>query len=280
MADKTNIDSFLDQVPPLNKSGKVVGPAWEKMEPILKGILAQGADAITGLIDRLNEVDDGRDYPARYLLHGLAVYLGRSDQGKSRGVYQRALLAALASDWPESVREFLVRQIQVAGGAEAVPELARSLGSQKLRGPAIAALVAIGGTEAVGVLRKALENGGASDDRLALVQALGSFGDAGAAPALRSAAAGDDEPVADLALWALAEMGDAGAVGLAIKAAEATGSRRTRATDACLLLAERLAAAGKKEPAGRLYRHLRQSRTDPKENYVREAAERGLAAIG
>jgi hypothetical protein len=41
-------------------------------------------------------------------------------------------------------------------------------------------------------------------------------------------------------------------------------------------LAEQLAAADKKDLAGRIYIHLRDTRTDAEEQYVREAAERAL----
>ena len=39
-------------------------------------------------------------------------------------------------------------------------------------------------------------------------------------------------------------------------------------------------AAEKKKEAVRIYAHLRDTRSDPDERYVREAAEKGLAAAG
>ena len=49
-----------------------------------------------------------------------------------------------------------------------------------------------------------------------------------------------------------------------------------KATSACFLLAERLLAAGRKTEAARLYTHLRDTRTDPSELHIREAASRRL----
>jgi HEAT repeat protein len=80
------------------------------------------------------------------------------------------------------------------------------------------------------------------------------------------------------ARWALANMGDAGSVDLLLTAADdASDYERVKATKACLLLAERLLAEGEKERATSIYARLR---TGSDEAYVREAAEKGLAAAG
>ena len=56
------------------------------------------------------------------------------------------------------------------------------------------------------------------------------------------------------------------------------GWERIQAGKHCLVLAEKLTASGKKVEAAKIYTHLRDTRTDPSEKYIREAAERGLAA--
>ena len=81
------------------------------------------------------------------------------------------------------------------------------------------------------------------------------------------------------ALWGLARIADPSQADLVIKAADmATGYERIKATQACLLLAENLAAAGRRAEATRIYRHLLDTRTGDAEQYVRQAAEIGLAA--
>jgi hypothetical protein len=75
-------------------------------------------------------------------------------------------------------------------------------------------------------------------------------------------------------------MGDAGAVERLIQAADVEpGWERIEATKHCLVLAEKLAAAGDKAGADKIYAHLRDTRTDPQEKYIRDAAQRGLAAM-
>ncbi len=58
----------------------------------------------------------------------------------------------------------------------------------------------------------------------------------------------------------------------------ATGYERIKATQACLLLGENLVAAGRRTEATRVYRHLLDTRTGESEQYMRQAAEIGLAA--
>jgi hypothetical protein len=43
-------------------------------------------------------------------------------------------------------------------------------------------------------------------------------------------------------------------------------------------LAERLLAAGKKAESQKIYAHLQKTRSDPSERYIRDAAEKALAA--
>ncbi len=59
-------------------------------------------------------------------------------------------------------------------------------------------------------------------------------------------------------------MGDAGSVDALIKAADGDpGWKRIQATKNCMVLAEKLAAAGKKSEAARIYAHLEKTRSDP-----------------
>jgi len=62
-----------------------------------------------------------------------------------------------------------------------------------------------------------------------------------------------------------------------IKAADVDpGYERIKATSNALLLAERLLAAGKKAYAVKIYAHLKETRTDPSEKYVRDIAAGAL----
>ena len=99
----------------------------------------------------------------------------------------------------------------------------------------------------------------------------------GGAERIRELVTADDATLRQVAARALADMADAGAVEPLLKAADiAKGFDRTKQTGACLQLAEKLLILGRKKEANRIYKHLRDTRKDPAEAYIRETAEHGL----
>jgi hypothetical protein len=96
---------------------------------------------------------------------------------------------------------------------------------------------------------------------------------------MRAALKDTDREIRLAAAMGLAKIGDTGAPDLLLKAADGSqGWERIEMTKFCLVLAENLAAAGRKSDAAKIYTHLRDTRKDPTEKYICEAAERGLAA--
>ena len=116
--------------------------------------------------------------------------------------------------------------------------------------------------------------------KLTVIQNLGVLGDTGSVKQLKAAISDEDREIRLAAGWALANIGDSGAADLLLDAADAKDTyERAKATKTCLLLAERLAAAGKKEQAVKIYKHLRDAREGSDESYVCEAANEGLSKI-
>ncbi|MFP6893428.1 MAG: hypothetical protein VCA18_06730, partial [Opitutales bacterium] len=116
---------------------------------------------------------------------------------------------------------------------------------------------------------------------LTITQALGVLKVNNAAERIRELVTADDAALRQVAARALADMADAGAVSPLLKAADtAKGFERTKQTGACLQLAENLLSLGRMKEATRIYQHLHDTRKDPGEAYIREAAERGLKQAG
>jgi len=165
----------------------------------------------------------------------------------------------------------------VAGGKEVAAALGKMLEDEELYEPAAQALVAIG-DGAAEQLQNALPKV-KGKMKLTIIQNLGVLRDAESVDALKNALGDDDREIRLAAGWALANIGDAGSVDLLPKATDAKGTyERNTATKACLLLAERLLEAGRKEPAVKIYEHLRDTRNGLDEAYIRAAAEKGLAS--
>ncbi len=279
-----NVAEFVEQIPDADKPGqasKFTGPDPEAAEKIYSAILAGGRPAIDDLIAlvRTPADPDFRNYKAAYVLHGLAVYAGRPGKEKERELLTEVIAANLdRGSHSNEVKKLLVRELQAAGGKEVAGTLAKLLNHPELCEPAAQALLAIrqGAAEHFRSALPAAEG----PCRLTIIQALGVLRDASSTDAIQGALTAEDREVRIAAAWALANSGsESSAAALLKKADSAEDWERIQVTKACLLLAEKLVAAGKKEAAGRIYSHFQQTRTDPADAYVRKIADENLGKL-
>ncbi len=277
MAPSSELKELVHALPEANKKGMLHDIKEGQVEGVVDTIHAGGRKNIVGLIDMIKEPGAGDDYKQWYALQVLAVRLCDPKDKTKQTAFADILAAELGGDRPAGVRTRLIRLLQVCGSGKHAPAIGKALGEKELCEPAAQALLSIG-DGAVEQFRAALPKltGGC---RLTVIQALGVLRDTQSAPALREALGDNDRAIRLAAAWGLANMGDADSTALLLKAADAAGWERIKATKACLLLAERLAAAGKKDAAGKIYTHLKKTRTDPSERYVAEAATAGQAAL-
>lgn len=252
----------------------------DKIENAVAEIQKRGPHAVGGLVGMLVEPlqgDDVQPIKAKYALHVLGLCVSKMPGDEARRDYALALASQLGAERSKGVRKYVIQKLQAFGRKEVVAALGKFLTDADLCAAAAMALVAIrdGAAEP---LRAALAQA-KGPCRLAVVQALGALADAGSADALQKALADTDREVRIAAGWGLANIGADAAAGTLTKAADASeGWERIQMTKACLLLSERLVAQGKKDKAKAIYAHLRDSRKDPSEAYVRDAAEKALAA--
>jgi HEAT repeat protein len=272
-------------MPDSDKPGETstfTGPEPGVAHDIYAAILAGGRDSLLELIALLCDPNDPgpKDFRAEYVLHGLAVYVGRPGNEEQLRTLADTLASQLGSkEVPKAVQGLLIRELQVVGDAKAVEPLGKMLADEDLCEYAAQALVAIG-PGAAGQLRSALGKV-KGRCRVTLVQNLGvARGGGRTARLLRKCLSDQDRDVRLAAAWALAKMGDAASVDSILKMANAEpGWERIKATQACLVLAENLKAAEKNKDAARIYAQLRDTHTGEGEQYVREAAEKALAAM-
>jgi len=249
-----------------------------KIEKAVAEIAKGGKDNVLAIIDMLDEPGSGRDAKPHYALHCLANYVLQGKEETARAEFSAALASQLSGGRSKYIRGFLCQELQWAGRREAVPALAKLLLDEELADPAAMALVAIrdGAAEA---LRAALSNA-RGRCRLVILHSLAALADRQAMDAFERALQAPDREVRLAAGAGLANLGAASASEALLKAADVPpGWERIRQTKHCLVLAEKLSAAGKRTEAAAVYGRLRASRSDPAERYVREAAERGLAAL-
>jgi HEAT repeat protein len=279
MKPNEQLASLIKRFPGSSNQAITDQAASEEVQRLVEEMLAAGAEMIGDLADLI--VDPAKSTPddakARFLLHAAVVQLGAGGKETQRKQLAAALADALAADRPKEVAACLIRELQWIAGSENAAALGKFLNDETLCDDAARALANIGGEAAAAQFRERLSKV-AGKQRLAILQHLGTLRDSKSAEALQSAAADADVQVRITAVWALANLGEPSAVDVALKAADAQGHERVQHTKSCLLLAERLAEGGHKTEARRIYRSLRETRSDASEAYVREAAERKLAA--
>ena len=259
---------ILDQVPFQDAA------TAEKMMKQLAALGAQGVRDVAALLVEPGPIDDSK---ARYAMHGLAVYVGRPGAQGERKVFCTVLGELLGEATPKSIQAFLIQQLRLAGGAESISAISKALPDERLCEDAAHALVSIGGEQAKAAFRKALPKA-KGKGRATIIQNLGVMRDATAVPELLKAAKDTDRDVRLAAVYALANIGDTAASETLLVASGARSAyERAVATDAVLLLAQRLGDAGNSKEAARIYRTLWKQRTDPAERHVRCAAILGLA---
>jgi HEAT repeat protein len=281
-----SIKSLVNQMPTPQPNERGILSKVDR-EATLKAVAelrAGGAEAVTELVAMLVEPGKGNDHQARYAIHALSLYvcgLGGRDRNESdRKSFAESLATNLDGDRPAAVKEFILRELQVCGGAEVVAAIGKCLADRALTDAAASALAAIGGAAAALEFRRVL-SAADSRQRLITVQNLGVLRDKESVKALVAATSDADVEVRTAACWALANIGDPAGIDACLAAAEkADGYERIQAGKSRLLFAERLREAGNKSQAQQVLGHLKKTSADDSESYLREIAERELAEIG
>lgn len=273
------IAELVDQVPALDKRGTFTGTTWEEALPLFDGVLAAGRSGVVAVVGMLKEIDDGADYKARYVLHGIAQYVGRPGKEAARALFIEALASTLGGEIPKGAQGYVARQLQVIGSKDSAPALGKLLADPELCEYAAQALLAIR-AGAVEQFRKALPDlkGGT---KLTVLQALGVLADAESADAFKKALTDPDLDTRLAGAWGLARIGAADAADLLAKMATAKEDwEGIKATSAALLLAENLLAKGNKPIAAKIYKHLLSNRPEGARAYLEEVAAEGLRQAG
>lgn len=279
MAVSEQLKALVEQMPDPDGQGMYTENIdKEKIDTAIAAIHAGGRENVQGLIEMLGEPGSDQDVKPHYALHVLANHTVATRDENGRRALCEVVAAALAGDSSPYIKGFLCQTLQWFGRRESVAALGQLLTDQQLCDPAAMALVAIedGAAE---LLRAALP-AATGRCRLTILHSLAALADPGAAEAFKQALPDDDREVRLAAGAGLARLGDAGAIEPLLKAADVEpGWERVQSAKHCLVLAEKLAAAGKHSEARRIYQHLRDTRQDASEAYLREVADKALAAI-
>lgn len=276
MAASEQLKALVAQMPdPDNRKMFTQNIDKEKIDQAIARIEEGGRENVLGLIDLLGAPGTAEDVKPHYALRCLGNRALVTRNEKARLEFCQALATALEANQSTYVKSFLCQELQWAGRKESTPALGKLLLNEGLVEPAALALVGI--RDGAAEQFRAAWPQAKGKCRLNILHGLATLGDKASADTFRGALPDQEEQIRLLAAWGLARLGDAEAVDPLIQAADAAaGWERIQATKNCLLLAENLHASGRKKEAAKIYQHLANTRTDPAEAYIRDAAARGL----
>jgi HEAT repeat protein len=279
MAVAEQLKSLIDRMPTPDGRGMYTENIDKaKTEWAIARIYQGGRENILALIALLDTPGSAEDAKPHYALHSVLNHTLIVRDKKARLEFCDVLAESLGGELSTYNKSYLCQELQWAGGKEVAPALGKLLLDEELVEPAAMALVAIrigAAQQFIAALPKAK-----GKCRLNIVHGLAALGHCQTCSNLLEVLDDLDPEVRIAAGAGLAKAGNSVAVDAMIKAADvAPGWERIQATKNCLALAEMRLAAGSKDDAKKIYTHLRNTRTDPSEAYIREAAERALAAV-
>ncbi|RAJ10075.1 uncharacterized protein DUF1080 [Arenibacter echinorum] len=173
---------------------------------LMQEIIDLGEDGILKITDKLVPLGTGDDTKARYAIQSVAIYSGGEESKIQNGVVENALLNALGSASNNEVKTFLMDRLIYVGTDVSVPALSKYLSNNDLFKPALAALTAIGTTDASLAILEATEVGDVNK-QAAFIEALGALQFIPAEEVLKARVNSSSKIVQQRALMALAEIG-------------------------------------------------------------------------
>ncbi|HVA47317.1 MAG TPA: HEAT repeat domain-containing protein [Pirellulales bacterium] len=242
--------------------------------------------SVQELADQLNSNDQPTVYRAKRALADMAATAGAPGEAGERAELAAALAKAEtaknekgdAPKYSAKARGELARALGEVGGDREVPGLKETLNDFDAREMARVALDRMTCQAATDALADAALNAVGVEFRIGAINALGRRSGSQVVDVLKACAGDGDPEIRLAAAEALAGHSDATADPLIAALAQQPGPRaQLRATKARVRLAARLAGAGQKEAAKRIYEAIAQSDAAAAQ---KKAATIGLAQLG
>jgi hypothetical protein len=242
--------------------GQMPAENSQTQDELAAGLVELNPEATILLAKMLLPPDDPNDNAARYGLSALTHYTARDGAEAERAVYAAALIEALAVLPDKQNQAYLISQLQLAGKEEAVAPLAGYLNDDILCDDAARALLTIGGASVEAEFLAALDSAKGAG-RVTTLKALGELQSKPAAKNIASFADSNDRPTRDVALYALANIGDPASQKILSKASRTKDAyQRGQYTALYLMYAQRLAENGDVGRCARICTKLSQRKGD------------------
>jgi hypothetical protein len=211
----------------------------------MQEISLMGEDGYVTLISGLTDSRKGNNSLLEYAISGFSAYVTQTGQESLRKMSVNAYCKALGKLSDSQNKAFIISQLELVGHDDAISCLQGFLADPKLADPAARALVKINSPAAKAALLGGLSNA-SGPAKLSIVEALGNSRTKEAAQPINALAAGSDQNLVKVSLFALAYIADPSSEAVMVAAAEKSGYKfeNTNAAAAALLYAEALLENG------------------------------------
>ena len=252
----------------------------EACEQAVEQIISGGRKITREIIDLILEPGNGDDIRPRHAIHATAIRVGGTGKEIERNSFASALASTLTDDRPKAVKGFVIRQLQICGGAKQAEAIAYFLNDSEehLYEYSAQALEAIG-FATIDHFRTAypLAKG---TPRITILQGLGVLQDKKSRPFFLSAMQDTDLEIRLAGIWGLMRISSAKDAELMLsQSLKEKGWGRIKATAYCFELAEKLAKNGQSKEAKAIYIKIKKSHSEKQDAYLRETADQGLAQL-
>ena len=232
-----------------------------------------GEEGLLAMIKMLVDPEIGNNTNLEYALGGFSYYVTQPEMAGLREMSVSAYCTGLEQVGNIENKAFIIRQLKMVGGNDAISCLEPYLSEKPLCAPAAKALVNINSSAANKVLLQALKNS-QGECQLSLVQALGDTRYKEAVSTIADLAGSEDYKLRKLSLYALANIADPGAKDVLEEAAEddGFGFDTDNATSAYLLFGQRLMEQGDTRTAEKVAKKISKRAKGENNLYSRIAA--------
>lgn len=250
----------------------------------LIGQLSQaGDDAVQVIVGMINAPGKGSNAQTDYALSGLSHFVMAKGQESARLVVAKAYVKALGSVSERETKAFIIRQLQIMGGDEAVDALADYLTDKELSGPASRALARIATPAAGEALMAGLKSRVAMGAKAKrdMINAIGEVKVAGAEELLLTFVGSQDIDLQKAVLYALSQVGGEASLKVLGDAAAQAGytMEKSGANEAYIELIKNIAAKGNVAAAEKAAKDLQKKAEKANQLQTREAALKILLSL-
>lgn len=216
----------------------------KKYDKLIEDLLSTGETGVQALVDMMQPPGKGNNARVEYALSGLSHYVMGKGMESARFATSKAYIKALKLVEDREIKAFIIRQLELIGGDEAVEALAPYLNTEVLSGPASRALAAINTPSAADALKAALmRRMGTPVTQRDVVMAIGDAQMTGATELIKPFLSAPDEDLRRAAFYTIGRIGTVASLNEVGAAAKAVGFRTDRvgATEAYIQLIRRVA---------------------------------------